>query len=164
MAFNVQRRNEFASFEFCCSCAGYVFSGSGIPSTFNFQTNNSGGGGGGGPASGGGKIKEARPPPAKQENPQKGPVDPSMLGLLCRVKKEPVSCAFWLEDFVRTVCIVWFWVISKSGKLSKWWQPFQLRILIMWVHEDVPERQYVSFHCRAFHRRPTCFLLSALQK
>lgn len=57
--------------------------------SFNFQNSSNGSGGNG---NGGEKVKEARPPPVKRENPQKGPIDPTMLlRLNQKIKEEPVS-------------------------------------------------------------------------
>ena len=39
----------------------------------------------------GAKLKPARPPPTKQEDPQKCPLDPLMLFKINKVKQEPVS-------------------------------------------------------------------------
>jgi len=37
------------------------------------------------------RIREARPPPIKQEDPQKIPLDPSILFKINSIKQEPVS-------------------------------------------------------------------------
>uniref|UniRef100_H2YIH9 RHD domain-containing protein n=1 Tax=Ciona savignyi TaxID=51511 RepID=H2YIH9_CIOSA len=67
---------------------GYSFAaGSNVQQSYNFSSSPAGG------DNGGGKVKEARRPPAKQQNPQKGPMDPTMLLKLNRIKTEPVSWA-----------------------------------------------------------------------
>uniref|UniRef100_H2YII3 RHD domain-containing protein n=1 Tax=Ciona savignyi TaxID=51511 RepID=H2YII3_CIOSA len=71
---------------------GYSFAaGSNVQQSYNFSSSPAGG------DNGGGKVKEARRPPAKQQNPQKGPMDPTMLLKLNRIKTEPVSWAKWAE-------------------------------------------------------------------
>nr|CAB3264307.1 NFkBp105 NFkB protein [Phallusia mammillata] len=65
---------------------GYPF---GAPlSTVNINFNSNGSGGNG---NGGDKVREARRPPVKQENPQKGPIDPTVLLKLNQIKQEPDS-------------------------------------------------------------------------
>uniref|UniRef100_H2YIH8 RHD domain-containing protein n=1 Tax=Ciona savignyi TaxID=51511 RepID=H2YIH8_CIOSA len=67
---------------------GYSFAaGSNVQQSYNFSSSPAGG------DNGGGKVKEARRPPAKQQNPQKGPMDPTMLLKLNRIKTEPRSPA-----------------------------------------------------------------------
>nr|NP_001071772.1 NFkB protein [Ciona intestinalis]BAE06579.1 NFkB protein [Ciona intestinalis] len=72
------------------STGGYSFNPQAaiLPSSYNFSGNT---GSGNTAGNGAGKVKEARRPPQKQQNPQKGPVDPSVLMMLNRIKTEPKS-------------------------------------------------------------------------